>query len=374
MKYDFLIVGAGFAGSVIAERAASKLNKKVLLVDKFDHIGGHCYDYFDENGILIHKFGPHAFHTKSKKVWDYLSRFTDWTPYYHRVLAAIDGMKVPVPFNFDSIYRAFPGDFAAKLERKLLERFSFGEKIPILKFKQVDDSDLRFLYDFIYEKIFLNYTQKQWDLKPDEIDPSVSGRVPVLLSRENRYFRDKYQAVPKFGYTELFRNLLAHRNIHILLKTNFKDIEDAVDYETLIFTGCIDEFFDYKFGALPYRSLGFEYETHRREYFQETAQVNYPNEYDFTRITEFKHFHGRKREATTIAYEYPQPHKIGINSPYYPIVKDENAALYAKYAAEAKKLARKALFVGRLAEYKYYNMDEIVLQALNVFENKIAEK
>lgn len=374
MIYDYLIVGAGFAGSVIAERIASQLDKKILVIDRREHIGGNCFDFFDDYGICIHKYGPHAFHTNSKKVWDYLSKFTFWIPYEHKVLAVIEGKKVPIPFNFNSIEMLFPKNYAEKIISLLKIRFGENIKVPILKLKQVNNKDLKFLADFIYDNVFLGYTQKQWGLKPEELDYSVTSRVPIFIGRDNRYFYDKYQAIPKDGYTKLFENILNHKNIEILLNTDFNQVKKDLKFKKLVFTGPIDNFFDYLFGELPYRSLSFDFKNLQQEYFQEVAQVNYPNNYEWTRITEFKHFLNQQEMSTTIAYEYPQKFIKNINEPYYPIPRKENEEQYKKYLSETKKIENSVIFIGRLAEYKYFNMDEIVGNALLKFENLIVKK
>ena len=377
--FDYIIVGAGFVGSVMAERIANVLNKKVLIIEKRNHIAGNCYDERIEN-ILVHKYGPHLFHTSLKEVWDYLSNFTDWDIYNHRVLAFIDGQKVPIPFNFNTLYEVFPNELAKRIEKKLLENYKYNSKVPILELKKSKDKDLQFLADYVYEKIFVNYTAKQWNKKPEEIDSEVTARVPVFVGKDNRYFNDKYQGVPKDGYTKLFQNMLNHPNIKIMLNTGFKEvikIEDKKIYflnqefkGKLIFTGMIDELFDYKFGKLPYRSVRMKFEIIEKKYYQEVATVNYPNNYDFTRITEFKHIHPIKTNKTIILKEYPQKYIKNKNTPYYPIFTKENQEKYNKYL-EYSKSFENIILVGRLAEYKYYDMDDIVKRALEVFGEKI---
>lgn len=371
MKFDYLIVGAGYSACVLAERITSQLDKTVLIVEKRDHIAGNAYDYYDDNGILVHKYGPHLFHTKMRKVWDYLSQFTEWHPYMHKVLAVIEGKKVPIPFNFNSIEKLFPKKYAGKLEEKLLSKYPYGTKIPILKLIETEDAELKFLADYIYKNIFLGYNVKQWGFKPEELESSVSARIPVYLSRDDRYFQDQYQSVPKYGYTKMLGNMISDPKISVLLKTDYKDIIEDVKFNKLIFTGPIDEYFSYSHGELPYRSLNFKFETLEKEFFQELTQVNYPNNNDYTRITEFKHITGQQLSNTTIAYEYPESYVIGKNEPYYPIPKDENHQLYAKYQEEANKLSS-VYFTGRLASYKYFNMDETVMQALQIFDKRIA--
>jgi len=376
--FDYIIIGAGFAGSVIAEKIANVLNKKVLIIEKRNHIGGNCYDERIEN-ILVHKYGPHLFHTNEKQVWNYLSNFTEWDIYHHKVLAFIDGKKVPIPFNFNTLYEIFPDELAKRIEKKLLENYKYNLKVPILELKKSDDKDLKFLADFVYDKIFVNYTAKQWGMKPEDIDSAVTARVPVFIGKDDRYFNDKYQGVPKEGYTRLFQNMLNHSNIKIMLNTNFKEVI-KIDQETkkiyflnqefkgkLIFTGMIDELFDYKFGELPYRSVRMKFETIEKEYYQEVATVNYPNNYDFTRITEFKHIHPCGNKKTIILKEYPQKYIKNENTPYYPIFTNENQEKYNKYL-EFSYNFKNIVLVGRLAEYKYYDMDDIVKRALEIFE------
>lgn len=372
MKIDWLIVGAGFTGCVLAERIATQLDKKVLIVERRDHIGGNAYDYYNEHGVLVHKYGPHIFHTNSKEVWDYLSQFTEWRPYYHRVLAVVDGKKVPIPFNLNSLYDLFPPKYAEKLEGLLIKNFGFGVKVPILKLRESAEGELRFLADYIYEEVFYGYTLKQWELKPEELDPSVTGRVPVYISRDDRYFQDRYQAMPKHGYTALFRRMLSRPNIKVLLNTDYREVVNEVRFDRMIYTGPIDEFFDYMHGPLPYRSLRFEFVTLEEEWHQEVGTVNYPNEYDFTRITEQKHLTDQRLPWTTVVVEYPQAYQPGMNEPYYPIPREENRERFALYAEETAKL-KNVYLSGRLGDYRYYNMDQAVARALKVFREKIIQ-
>lgn len=376
--FQYVIVGAGYAGSIIAERIATELNAKVLVIEQRSHIGGNAYDRFDEQGVLVHEYGPHIFHTSSKEVWDYLSRFTEWHHYEHLVLASIDGKEVPLPFNLNAIDLLFPHYVAQRLEEKLVSKMGYNVKVPILKLRQSDDEDLRFLAEYVYEKVFLGYTLKQWGIRPEELDPTVTGRVPVYISRDNRYFQDPYQGLPKRGYTEMFKRMLKHPNIKLMMNTSYQEVL-TIDEETkkvqlfnqpfegqLIYTGKIDEFFNYQYGDLPYRSLRFEFETYQQENYQSVGQKNYPNNYDFTRITEFKHLTGQKSGATTIAREYPIAYEKGENIPYYSIISEENLDKYKKY----KRLAEHFLnvhFVGRLAEYRYYDMDAVVATALKTY-------
>ncbi len=382
--FDTIIVGSGFAGSVLAERLASQQSKRILVIEKRRHIGGNCYDCFDRHGVLIHQYGPHLFHTSNQQVFHYLSRFTEWQNYHHQVLAVVDGHRVPVPFNLNSIAMLFPASLAESLENKLIHRFGYGTKVPILELRKENDTELKFLADFIYEKVFANYTSKQWGCKIEDIAPEVTARVPVLISRDNRYFQDCYQAVPKYGYTKLFENMLNHPNISLMLNTDFKDVLE-LNLETqemylfgapfqgqLIFTGLIDQLFDFRYGELPYRSLQFEFEHLNIDFFQETTTVNYPNDYDYTRITEFKHIHRQKIDGTTIVREYPQDYDSSDpkkNIPYYPVFTEQNARRFEQYWQLSKQYERLTL-VGRLAENRYYDMDDIVERALLVYEQK----
>jgi UDP-galactopyranose mutase len=386
IMFDTIIIGAGFAGSVLAERLATQKNKRVLVIDKRRHIGGNCYDCFNDQGVLIHQYGPHLFHTNNKPAFDYLSQFTQWKQYQHEVLAFIDGQKVPVPFNLNSLHALFPKSLADSLELKLIDEFGYGVKIPILELRKVDDSELKLLADYIYDKIFVNYTAKQWGKKPEDISAEVTARVPVHISRDNRYFQDKYQAIPKHGYTRLFENMLNHPNISLMLNTDFNDVFN-LDFKTgsmrfmdtpyigqLIFTGLIDELFDSQFGELPYRSLDFQFEHLETEQYQEKTTINYPNDYDFTRITEFKHISQQTVSGTTIVKEFPQdfdrndPKK---NIPYYPVFTPENKEKLDRYLSFSKQFKNITL-VGRLAENRYYDMDDIVARALQVYTDKFA--
>ncbi|WP_298628291.1 UDP-galactopyranose mutase [uncultured Thermus sp.] len=368
MKVDYLILGAGFTGATLAERIARELGKRVLVVDRRQHIGGNAYDEYDPSGVLVHRYGPHIFHTQSKKVWDYLSRFTEWRPYYHRVRAVVEGKPVPLPFSLASLRRLFSERLADRLEEKLLAHFGYGSRVPILRLKEAQDPDLRFLAEYVYKNVFEGYTLKQWGLRPEELSPSVTGRVPILVSYDERYFQDPYQAMPKEGYTALFRRMLDHPNIKVLLGADWKEVEGEVRFHRLIFTGPMDEFFGYLHGPLPYRSLRFRLEHHPQPWFQEVGTVNYPGEHPFTRITEFKHLTGQDLlPHTTVAYEYPEAYTPGENEPYYPVPREENEGRLRLYQEEAAKL-KTVLFAGRLGDYRYYNMDQAVARALKLFE------
>jgi len=357
--FDFLIVGAGFAGCVLAERIASQLGKRVLIVEKRDHIGGNCYDFYNEQGVLVHKYGPHYFRTNNKNVFDYLSQFTEWHYHQYHILAFVDGQLLPLPINLDTVNRIY----GLNLSSFELEEFFMKVRRPIKKIKTSEDIVVSRVGMELYEKFFKNYTKKQWGLDPSELDASVCARIPVRTNRDGRYFNDKYQAMPKHGYREMFKRLISHPNIHLMLKTDYKEVQHILPFNQMIYTGPIDEFFNYKFGRLSYRSLQFEFETFDQEWFQPVSQVNYPNDYDFTRIVEIKHATGQSHPKTTIVREYPS----GEGDPYYPIPTETNRRLYERYKRETKKL-KNIYFIGRLAHYKYYNMDEVVALALELFE------
>lgn len=371
MSQTNIIVGSGFSGATIARLIAENFGEKVVVVDKKDHIAGNSYDYRDENGIMIHKYGSHIFHTNNEKVWSFLKQFTDFNTYMHEVVGIIDGIEAQIPFNFTTLYQIFPETLAKRLEEKLLKKFEYNKKVPILEFQKQDDEDLKFLAEYVYEKIFLNYTTKQWGVSPKDVDGAVTARVPVYLSKDNRYFQDKYQGIPLEGYTKVVEKMLDHPNIEVVLNKDFaefkKENSDLLKNARIFYTGSIDEFFDYKFGKLPYRSVNFKFETHNREFYQTHACINYPNNYDFTRIHEYKHYLNDKSEKTVIAKEYSEFFELGKNERYYPIASEENAKLYQKYLDEAKNL-KDVYFFGRLGDYKYYNMDLAVARAIELFE------
>ena len=359
-----IVVGAGFSGATIANLIATELNEKVILIDKKNHLAGNSFDYRDENGIMVHKYGSHIFHTEDENVWQFLNKFTTFNNYSHQVLGFIDGAEIHIPFNFNSLYQVFNKEKAEKLEKKLLDKFEFGTKVSILEFQNQDDEDLKALAQHVYEKIFLNYTIKQWGLKPNEIDKSVLARVPVYLSKDNRYFQDKYQGIPKDGYSRLIENMINYPNIEIRLNTDFKEFQG--EYKRIFYTGSIDEFFNYEFGVLPYRSVNFELEVHNREFYQSNSVINYPNTQSWTRIHEYKYYLKDKSPKTVIAKEFSEFFELGKNERYYPIVNEANLTLYNKYLCKAKRL-KNVYFLGRLGDYKYYNMDMAVGRAFELF-------
>ena len=357
--FDYLIVGAGFAGSVLAERLASQLGKRVLLCDRRPHIGGNAYDCFDDAGVLVHRYGPHIFHTASARIFAYLSRFTAWRPYQHRVLAHVDGKLLPFPINIDTINSLYGLALTAE---EIAEWFRRRAE-PIAQCRTSEDAVVGKIGRELYEKFFRNYTRKQWGRDPSELDAAVAARVPARCNHDDRYFTDDYQFMPLRGYTRMFEAMLAHPHIAVVFGVDYRDLIEEVEYEQMIYTGPIDTYFDHRFGELPYRSLRFEFETHDCEVFQPAAVVNYPNEHDYTRITEFKYLTGQRHHRTSLVYEYP----TDDGDPYYPIPCPENGERYRKYKqlADATPDVR---FVGRLATYRYYNMDQVVGQALATFD------
>jgi len=355
--FDYLIVGAGYAGSILAERLARGSGKQVLLVDRRPHIGGNAYDHYNDAGILVHKYGPHIFHTNSKDVFDYLSRFTDWRQYQHKVLASVDGQLVPIPINLDTINKLYGLSLNSfQMEEFLASRAEKREQI-----KTSEDVVVSKVGRELYEKFFRGYTRKQWGLDPSELDSQVTARVPTRTNRDDRYFTDMYQAMPKHGFTRMFQNMLDHPNIKVMVNADYRDVKDSIPHREIIYTGPVDEFFDFRFGKLPYRCLEFKHETLNVPQYQPVAVVNYPNDNPFTRITEFKHLTGQEHPKTSIVYEYPQSEC----DPYYPIPRRENAEIYRQYQELAE--ASGIHFVGRLATYKYYNMDQVVAQALTLY-------
>ena len=357
-RFDYLVVGAGLAGSVLAERLANGSGKRVLIIDKRDHVAGNTFDYMDAAGILVHKYGPHIFHTNSTEVVQYLSRFTEWRDYEHRVLASVDGQMLPIPINLDTINRMYGLELdAAGMHAFLQARVETPGMV-----RTSEDIVVSRVGRELYEKFFRNYTRKQWGLDPSELDASVAGRIPVRFDRDDRYFTDSFQAMPKHGFTRMFERMLDAKNIRVMTGVQYSEVVAAYPGVKTIFTGPVDEFFDYRFGPLPYRSLEFKHESYDREQYQAAAVVNYPNDHAYTRVTEFKYLTGQKAPKTSVVFEYPQAE----GDPYYPIPRPENALLYAKY----KELADRQTdvhFVGRLATYRYYNMDQVVAQALLLY-------
>ena len=375
--FDCLVIGSGYAGSVAAREMAERGGRRVLVLERRGHVGGNAYDCLDEHGILIHKYGPHIFHTSERRVFDYLSRFTGWRDYQHRVVANVHGRFLPVPFNLTSLHMAFPEEKAARLEDKLLSAYSANARVTILSLRENTDPELREVADYVYENVFVHYTMKQWGPLPEEIDPATTARVPILLSRDDRYFQDPYQGMPLEGYTPLFQRMLDHPRITVELGVDARErmaLEDGVirlDGEPfagpVIYTGEVDELFSFRFGHLPYRTLDFDFETLEVDRFQPTATVNYTVSEDYTRITEYKQLTGQVVPGrTTIMEEYSRAYTGSPGEiPYYAVISPENNALYGRYRDLAGGFSNLHL-LGRLAEYKYYNMDAIALRALTL--------
>ncbi|HKC02051.1 MAG TPA: UDP-galactopyranose mutase [Sphingomicrobium sp.] len=360
MSYDYLIVGAGFAGSVLAERLASREGARVLLIDRRPHVGGNAYDEVNADGILYHKYGPHIFHTNSDAVVEYLSRFTEWRPYEHRVLAEVRGQQVPIPINRTTLNLLFGLDLKTDDEAAayLASRSESVEDI-----QTSEDVVVNAVGRELYELFFQGYTRKQWGLDPSELDKSVTARIPTRTNTDDRYFSDNFQAMPKDGYTAMFKRILDHPLIEVRTGVDFRDIRDQVDAAHIVYTGPIDEYFDFRFGRLPYRSLKFDHQTLEQDRYQPVGTVNYPSpDVPYTRISEYKHLTGQQEPRTTITYEYPSAE----GDPYYPIPRPENQELFKRYEALADE-TEGVTFVGRLATYRYYNMDQIVGQALATF-------
>jgi UDP-galactopyranose mutase len=356
--FDYLVVGAGFAGCVLAERLARGSGKKVLICDVRQHIGGNAYDHHDDAGVLIHRYGPHIFHTNSREVFDYLSRFTEWRPYQHRVRAWVDGQLLPMPINLDTIN----GLYGLHLTSLELDAFFAARAEHIEHPRTSEDVIVGKVGRELYEKFFKHYTRKHWGLDPSELDATVTARVPVRTNRDDRYFTDTYQAMPLHGYTRMFERMLDHPGIKILLNADYREIRDQIPHRELIYTGPVDTYFDHRFGKLPYRSLEFRFETKDQAVFQAAPVINYPNENAYTRVTEFKYLTGQEHAKTTLVYEYPKSE----GDPYYPVPRPQNAALYRRYE-ELAQATSGVHFAGRLGTYRYYNMDQVVAQSLTLY-------
>ena len=355
--FDAVVVGAGFAGSVLAERLAGQDGMRVLAVERRDHVGGNAYDFYDDAGILVHRYGPHIFHCNSPEIFAYLSRFTSWRPYEHRVRAMVGGQALPIPINLDTVNRLY----GLKLTSAELVKWFAAVAEPRERLVTSEDAVVSKVGRDLYETFFRGYTRKQWGLDPSELDAQVTARIPVRTNRDDRYFTDRFQVMPLHGYTRLFERMLAHPRISLRLNTDWHDVANQLGARAplVVWTGPIDAYFDERFGPLPYRSLEFRFETRDVEWAQEVGTVNYPNDEAYTRVTEMKRLTGQVHPKTTLIYEYPR----AMGEPYYPIPRRENAALYARYAALAEQTPG-VVFVGRLATYKYYNMDQVVGQAL----------
>ena len=367
--WDTLVVGAGFAGSVLAERLASQCGQRVLVVEKRRHVGGNAHDRHDDAGVLVHPYGPHIFHTNSAEVFGYLSRFTAWRPYQHRVRASVDGQLLPMPINLDTVNTLY----GLNLTSFELEDFFASKAERVGHARTSEDVVVGRVGRDLYEKFFRGYTRKQWGLDASELDASVTARVPVRTNRDDRYFADTHQAMPLHGYTRMFEAMLAHPNIHVMTGCDYRDVVHVVPWKHLVYTGPVDAFFGHRHGPLAYRSLQFEHVTvtppQGSELVQPVGTVNHPNDHAYTRVTEFKHLTGQRHALTSLVYEYPR----ADGEPYYPVPRPENTSLYRRYAAEAEQL-EDVTFVGRLATYKYYNMDQVVAQALTAYKRLVERR
>lgn len=383
--YDTIIVGAGIAGATAARILAENGNQKVLVIERRAHVGGNCYDAPDAHGILIHVYGPHIFHTGDEKVREFLSRFTEWYDFGHEVVAKVGDKLIPVPFNLNTLHMVYDEEKADHLEKKLIEAYGEGSRVPIMKLRENADADVREIAEYVYQNVFLYYTMKQWGQKPEEISPEVTGRVPVVISRDNRYFKDKYQSVPLHGFTPMFEKMLDHPNIEVRTGTECRDVlvfadgnilfEGAPYTGNVIYTGALDELFDCRYGRLPYRSLDFKFEHLDEDSFQGHSVVNYTVSEDYTRITEFKFLTGQKdTDGTTIVREYPFAYTGAEGEiPYYAILNEENEALYRRYRALTDEFSGFYL-LGRLAEYKYYNIDAMAAKAMELASGLMKEE
>ena len=377
--YDVIVVGAGISGAVAARKLAEEKGKKVLVVERRSHIAGNCYDLPDEYGVLIHEYGPHIFHTGMEEVYEYLSRFTEWYAFGHEVVAKVGEQLIPVPFNLNTLHMVYDKEKADRLEQKMIAAYGEGSRVPIMRLRENEDADIREIAQYVYENVFLRYTMKQWGQKPEEISPEVTGRVPVLVSYDNRYFQDKYQGVPLHGFTPMFEKMLAHENIEVRLDTDCKDVlafeGDTILFEgtpfegDVIYTGALDELFECRYGRLPYRSLDFHFEHYDEDSYQGHSVVNYTVSEEYTRITEFKYLTGQQQtNGTTIVKEYPFAYTGAEGEiPYYAILNEENEALYQKYRKLTEGMKHFHL-LGRLAEYKYYNIDAMTKKAFDLVE------
>lgn len=356
--FDWLIVGAGFAGSVLAERLASQRGERVLVVDRRHHVAGNAHDRYNDAGVLIHQYGPHIFHTNSTPILDYLSKFTTWRPYEHRVLGQVDGQLVPIPINLDTVNSLYRLNLTSD---ELVDWFAARAE-PVETIRTSEDVVVSVVGRELYEKFFQGYTRKQWGLDPSQLDKSITARVPIRTNRDDRYFTDTHQCMPAQGYTAMFDKMLDHPNISVMLGTDYRDIRSMIPHKRVIYTGPIDEFFDFRFGKLPYRSLRFEHETLDTDRAQPVGTINFPMSEDYTRISEYKHMTGQEHAKTAITREYPS----ADGDPYYPILRPDSAELFKQYEALAAK-TEDVWFVGRLATFRYYNMDQVTGQALATF-------
>lgn len=371
VRAEWLVVGAGFTGATVARRLAEECGKRVLLIDRRAHLAGNAYDERDENGILVHRYGPHIFHSNSTRVVQFLSRFTAWRHYEHRVQALIEGRFVPLPFGLRAIDIVFPAARATNLKAKLIEVHGMGATIPVLKLVESPEADLRDLGEFVLEKVFRGYSIKQWGIGPEQLNPSVTARVPILVSDDDRYFRDSFQGMPVDGYTALFERMLDHPNISVVLDTSFEQLTKAERSLPTVFTGPIDSFYGESHGALPYRSIEFAYETVGMPRVQPCGTLNYPSDFDYTRTTELSWMTGDVSPVSVLVREFPCPYRVDQNEPLYPMPTPESEIIAQAYKREAKRSKGHVWFAGRLGDYQYYNMDQACARALSLVDKEI---
>jgi UDP-galactopyranose mutase len=371
VRFDWVVVGAGLTGATFAERLAVELGQRVLVVDRRAHPAGNVYDYYDNLGILVHRYGAHIFHTKSRRVWEYLSQFTSWRPYEHRVLGSVDGQLVPIPFNLTTLRALVPRTEADRLECILIAETGAGNSISVLKLMEHRDSALRELGRLVYDKIFAGYSAKQWGMRLEDLDRSVSGRVPVVVSHDDRYFHDQFQGIPADGYTAMVHRMLDHPNIAVELEMDYLTARKRSGDPRILYTGPIDELFGYRFGPLPYRSLRFETNHYQQEFVQPVAVINFTMDHTYTRTLEHKHITGQRSNVTAVTTEWPEAHVAGENEPYYPVPATQSRAHYEAYRVLADAAYPDLMVAGRLADYRYYDMDQAVSRALVLFRERI---
>ena len=371
MNFDWLVVGAGLTGATLAERLADAGQQRVLVIDRRPHLAGNAFDCRHQSGVMMHNYGVHIFHTTSARVWAYLSQFTTWRPYEHRVLGSVDGQLVPVPFNLRTLRALLPPAKASELEGILIDTAGWDGRIPVLRLLEHEDTRLRELGELVWDKIFAGYSSKQWGMRPEDLDRSVTGRVPILVSEDDRYFQDPYQGIPTDGYTAMVARMLDHPNIEVELGTELSAVRRRVTFDRMVYTGPLDELFDYRFGPLPYRSLRFEHRRYNTEFKQAAGQINYPNDHDYTRTLEHKHLTGQKHRYTVVTTEWPEAYEPGRNEPYYPVPAADTRAHYQRYRDLAEANSPGMILAGRLADYRYYNMDQAVNRALTLFRHRI---
>ena len=369
-RIRWLVAGAGFTGAVVAERIARTWGERVLIVDRRDHLAGNAFDFTDEAGNIIHKYGPHIFHTGSDRIWDYLSQFTGWRPYVHRTMVAIGDHLVTLPFNLDSLHQIFPGRDADMISAALVAEHGFGRRVTIGKLLDSSTPTIIEFAHFLRDNVYLNYVRKQWDLDPEELSPSVLARLPVSISHDDRYFQSRYQAMPVEGYAALFERMLAHPKIEVALRTEFSDVRADHPTARVVYTGPIDAYFDHRYGELPYRSVRFDLSFAARKNIQPVGTISYPGAAGYTRITDLSHITGQIN-GSVLVKEFPEAYARGRNEPFYPVPTPQSAQMLRPYVEAARKLRGKVWFAGRLGDYAYYNMDQACGRAMALVDKEL---